>query len=212
MFDDVKNSLSNQSSGGNISETKSVEDIFSGTDQSASLRADKNVNENSNQTTTMPAAYQSFDEGRQTNRKTILVVLLGVILLGIVGVGGYMAYSFFMAKQSGEKNIETGDLLNNEKPPENQNQAVNENVIIKKNSDTDNDGLSNEEEDQFGTDLTRPDTDDDGLFDREEVYSFKTDPLNPDSDGDGFFDGAEIKSGYDPLGTGRFIDKLPIAE
>jgi len=42
--------------------------------------------------------------------------------------------------------------------------------------DTDKDGLSNEEEEKFGTD-----------------------PLNPDSDGDGYLDGIEVKNGYDPL-------------
>jgi hypothetical protein len=42
--------------------------------------------------------------------------------------------------------------------------------------DTDQDGLSNEEEKLYGTN-----------------------PNNPDTDGDGYSDGAEVKSGYDPL-------------
>jgi hypothetical protein len=42
------------------------------------------------------------------------------------------------------------------------------------------------------------DSDQDGLSDAEEqVYS--TDPHNPDTDGDGYSDGAEIASGYNPL-------------
>ncbi|HFC76674.1 MAG TPA: hypothetical protein ENJ27_00365 [Candidatus Moranbacteria bacterium] len=42
------------------------------------------------------------------------------------------------------------------------------------------------------------DTDQDGLSDQEEVV-YGTDPKNPDSDGDGYSDGTEVKSGYDPL-------------
>jgi len=193
MFDDVKNSMPPQSEGSSVSETKSVEDIFSGTDQNASRSADINANEITDQVTTMPSAYQPLEGMRHSSRKTILVALLGVILLGIIGVGGYMAYGFFIANQGGDKNIENGEALNNGEVQENQDQAASENMIVNNNSDADNDGLSDEEEAQFGTDVTMPDTDSDGLFDREEVYSFKTDPLNPDSDGDGFFDGARSK-------------------
>jgi len=212
MFDDVKNNMPPQSEDSSASETKSVEDIFSGTDQNASRSADKNVNEITDQMTTMPSVYQSLEGTHHSSRKTILVALLVLILLGIIGVGGYMAYGFFMADRGGDKNIENENKLENGAIQDNQNQATSKNMIVNNNTDTDNDGLSDEEEVQFGTDITMPDTDSDGLFDREEVYSFKTDPLNPDSDGDGFFDGAEVKSGYDPLGTGRLIDKLPTEE
>ncbi len=42
------------------------------------------------------------------------------------------------------------------------------------------------------------DSDQDGLSDEEEKM-YKSDPFNRDTDGDGYSDGAEIKSGYDPL-------------
>jgi len=42
------------------------------------------------------------------------------------------------------------------------------------------------------------DSDQDGLSDEEEK-ALGTDPHNPDSDGDGYSDGSELKSGYDPL-------------
>ncbi len=42
------------------------------------------------------------------------------------------------------------------------------------------------------------DSDQDGLSDQEEAI-YKTDPHNPDTDGDGYSDGTEVKSGYDPL-------------
>lgn len=42
------------------------------------------------------------------------------------------------------------------------------------------------------------DSDQDGLTDQEEKM-IGTDPFNPDTDGDGYSDGAEVRSGYDPL-------------
>lgn len=42
------------------------------------------------------------------------------------------------------------------------------------------------------------DSDQDGLTDQEEKL-YGTDPHNPDTDGDGYSDGAEVRSGYDPL-------------
>jgi hypothetical protein len=41
------------------------------------------------------------------------------------------------------------------------------------------------------------DSDQDGLTDQEEKL-YGTDPHNPDTDGDGYSDGAEVRSGYDP--------------
>jgi hypothetical protein len=48
------------------------------------------------------------------------------------------------------------------------------------------------------TALDDPDTDNDGLTDAEEEYH-GTDPFDPDSDGDGFTDAKEIAEGSDPL-------------
>jgi len=46
-----------------------------------------------------------------------------------------------------------------------------------------------------------PDSDNDGLSDREEEF-YGTDPLNPDTDGDGMSDGDEVKQGRNPNGSG----------
>lgn len=73
--------------------------------------------------------------------------------------------------------------------------------------DSDYDGLLDSEEKILGTDINKPDTDNDGLFDPDEVRTYKTDPLNPDTDGDGFSDGTEVKAGYNPLGSGYLFDK-----
>ncbi|MHA7630708.1 Ig-like domain-containing protein [Corallococcus sp. M7] len=57
--------------------------------------------------------------------------------------------------------------------------------------DADNDGLSDAEEAQYGTDPRNADTDGDGLSDGVEVHSGRTDPLDDDSDDDGVLDGNE---------------------
>lgn len=73
-------------------------------------------------------------------------------------------------------------------------------------SDTDKDGLMDDEEASLGTDSTQEDTDNDGLFDREEVEVYQTNPLNSDSDNDTYLDGAEVKAGYDPNGPGKLFE------
>ncbi|NOJ92667.1 OmpA family protein [Corallococcus coralloides] len=59
--------------------------------------------------------------------------------------------------------------------------------------DTDNDGLTDEEEIAQGTDPNNPDTDGDGIPDGIEVKVGGTDPLDDDSDDDGILDGNEDK-------------------
>ena len=65
--------------------------------------------------------------------------------------------------------------------------------------DEDLDGLTNEQEYQYGTDPEDPDTDDDGLSDAEEVIVHHTDPLLVDTDNDGVDDDYEVTNGKDPL-------------
>src|SRR3989339_212955 len=84
-----------------------------------------------------------------------------------------------------------------------------ENEIIESSKallDTDQDGLTDEEELGLGLNINKNDSDDDGLFDREELRVYKTDPLNKDTDGDGYLDGAEVKNGFNPNGAGRLYD------
>ncbi len=72
--------------------------------------------------------------------------------------------------------------------------------------DSDGDGLSDVDEAAIGTSPRKPDSDNDGLFDREEVEVYETDPLVADTDGDGFIDGEEVSNGYNPNGEGRLFD------
>lgn len=64
--------------------------------------------------------------------------------------------------------------------------------------DTDQDGLSNGEEKELGTDPELADSDGDGLNDYEEAKELGTDPTQKDSDGDGYWDSWEITEGSDP--------------
>ncbi|GGO75319.1 binary toxin-like calcium binding domain-containing protein [Nocardioides deserti] len=64
--------------------------------------------------------------------------------------------------------------------------------VVCDGGDADEDGLTDGQEKQLGTDPTKADTDGDGLKDGAEVNQHKTDPLKPDTDGDGVKDGAEV--------------------
>ena len=67
-----------------------------------------------------------------------------------------------------------------------------------RNADTDGDGVLDGAEVKRGTNPLSADTDGDGLTDAEEIR-LGTDPLNPDTDGDGIPDGIEVKLGLNPL-------------
>jgi hypothetical protein len=57
----------------------------------------------------------------------------------------------------------------------------------------------------FSTFKFLKDTDNDGLYDDEEE-KYGTDINNPDSDGDGYLDGEEVENGFNPTGEGRLAD------
>jgi outer membrane protein OmpA-like peptidoglycan-associated protein len=65
-------------------------------------------------------------------------------------------------------------------------------IISSGNEDSDGDGLSDNLEEQLGTDPHNPDTDGEGLTDGEEYLKYSTNPLDPDSDHDGLNDKEEI--------------------
>lgn len=74
--------------------------------------------------------------------------------------------------------------------------------------DPDNDGLTNLQEYQLGTNPRVADTDGDGVNDGQEV-SQGTNPLNPDTDGDGLTDGQEATLGTNPLVADTDGDGIP---
>lgn len=147
-----------------------------------------------------------------------LFLIMGVVLVAAVAIGvGYSLWS------SAKKNTAAlppppSSTANQEPLPpaapapvveEPATQAVEQQVnqpII--NTDTDGDGLSDQEEKSLGTDSVKQDTDEDGLTDYEEVVLWKTNPLAPDTDNDTFLDGMEVKNGFNPLGSGKLL-QLP---
>ena len=70
---------------------------------------------------------------------------------------------------------------------------TNNNGISDADEDCDGDGLSNLEESTIGTFMDYEDTDGDGLNDCEEVKKYHTDPLNADTDNDGVDDYEEVQ-------------------
>lgn len=72
-------------------------------------------------------------------------------------------------------------------------------------ADTDEDGLTDKEEAELGTDPEAADSDGDGLGDYEEHIELGTDPTKADTDGDGYDDGDEIAEGSDPVDEASWI-------
>ncbi len=73
-------------------------------------------------------------------------------------------------------------------------------------TDTDSDGLTDEQEETLGTNPLTSDSDNDGLIDSDEIDIFGTDPNNEDTDSDGFSDAEEIAAGTDPVVPNTDID------
>ena len=65
-------------------------------------------------------------------------------------------------------------------------------------ADSDNDGLTNLQEYNYGTDPINNDTDGDGIADGDEINVYSTDPTKKDSEGDGYDDNLELVTCYDP--------------
>ena len=163
----------------------------------------------------------AIETEKHADRKKMLVLFFLLFGLIILGAGGFFAYrnfagdffSDFLKKAEIEENITEEPLAseNNEPQPEQKesgsktdNKKPDDKIIAPNPSmDSDQDGLSDEEERVLGTDINNLDSDSDGLFDREEVKVYKTDPLNADTDGDSYLDGMEVKAGYNPRGTGK---------
>jgi hypothetical protein len=146
--------------------------------------------------------------------KTIVIVVIAFIAMGLAA---YLAYTFMNPKS--EKVVETPDgqtagqndenavIPDGKGDTEDAPDVPDVQIII----DTDGDGLTNDEEKSAGTNVAKPDTDNDLLGDREEVQVYGTDPLRADTDDDGYTDGQEVRSGYNPNGPGKILE-IPSAQ
>ena len=74
--------------------------------------------------------------------------------------------------------------------------------------DSDLDGLSDEAEVTYGTNLNHSDSDGDGLSDRAEIQVYLSNPLLKDTDGDGFEDGFEVSTGFNPAQASSSPDSV----
>jgi peroxiredoxin len=91
-------------------------------------------------------------------------------------------------------------------------------------NDPDGDGVPNDIENQYGSDIYQIDTDHDKLDDEQEIFILATNPTKADSDADGvsdfdedtdedtLTDGAELANGTNPLNSDTDFDELPDAE
>jgi len=124
-------------------------------------------------------------------------IIIGVIILMVVLV---MIGFYIFVKQRDRQNMLPSSSQQTQIPstssPESPAQPIQ--PVIPEIRDTDGDRLSDEDENRYRTDPTKPDTDGDGLSDWEEAIIYETDPLKTDTDGDNFSDSQEVRAGYDP--------------
>ena len=206
--------------------SRPVEDIFSGTDKKAmDSQPDKPaVLQPKAKEPTNPVLPRRGNEAGESTVATSIgdikkYLMLGAMAAGLllIGLAGYWAYnSYFKIAPVNQEEIgsKIGEPVSDgpaeagqqpvETPKKQEKKEVKQIPI--KPKDSDQDGLTDEEEKELGTDINNVDTDDDGLFDREEVQVYKTDPLNADSDSDGYLDGEEVKAGYNPMGPGMLYE------
>ncbi len=228
MFDDIKqNSSAGESNGkktdqppvnipaeqptgttqGSVSSSQTKqepEDIFAGTADIAPPPSSVDTSPSSSPPTSNQY-LQTEESGRKKNAfvKFIVVVIGAAIVIG----GGYGVYNFWQ-KRNLDKSLEKAQQQVIDNIDDNSTPAVSQ-ENVKPGTDTDSDGLLDEEEVKLGTAVNNADTDGDGLLDREEVEVYQTDPLNPDTDSDGYLDGQEVRNGYNPKGEGRLFPQKP---
>lgn len=137
---------------------------------------------------TMPVAP------RRKGRKIVLVFIIFIIVILLVA-GGVLAYLSFMRQAP----------VNNANIPVNVNQLVNANTNtntnVNVNTNTNGNANTNLQPVVGPAYTLAKDTDLDGLSDIEEDL-YGTNKDNPDTDGDTYLDGAEFISLYDPTKTG----------
>ncbi|MBI4779101.1 hypothetical protein HY797_01450 [Candidatus Falkowbacteria bacterium] len=182
-------------------------DIFSEVDKNVKPEALKPIDNNplSGSGTVIPA-----NDGWLKNKGLILGLMFGGLII-VIG-GGYLGLRL-MVKNPAAVNMEIKkEEANNPVAPETAVPEVTlpageiNQPILTQPVDSDQDGLTDEEETVAGTSLNSPDSDQDGLTDREEAKVFSTDPLRADTDDDGYVDGDEIKNGFNPNGPGKLLD------
>jgi len=164
------------------------------------------------------------DEPVSSKKKYFIIGLIGILAIIAILVYWFVFHESVVevADEQANQELQESNTTRSSDPADPQSSPVteSENADIISNpsdgdelnqfidSDSDQDGLTNEEETQLGTNLLKADSDNDGLFDREEVKVYFTDPVNADTDNDGYLDGEEVVSGFNPKGTGLLLPPI----
>jgi hypothetical protein len=179
----------------------------------------------------------SGDNQEKKGQDKLFKIIIIAIVLVILGLGGYLVYSKLLNTSAVTETTPTTEKTDNKLVSEpvvstgsfveTVNTAATTTPLIPGVNapaatttattslsvsliDSDDDGLTDAEENIAGTNINIVDTDSDGLSDYEEVKIYKTNPLSADTDGDGYLDGAEVKSGYNPNGAGKLSEAAPL--
>ncbi len=166
-----------------------------------------------------PSTVIPEEETWRKNKILIFGLIFGGLLVVVVGgyfglklaTGGVPTVKETVVQEAVKNNQPTSETTNTtaEPPAQETNAPLSQPVEpaqVTQPVDTDQDGLTDAEEAQLGTNPNQADTDQDGLTDREEVKVYGTDPLKADTDGDGYNDGDEVKNGYNPKGPGKLLN------
>lgn len=144
----------------------------------------------------------------EPRKRGILFVFIGVAALLLIGLGVFMAWRYFDKPKAVVPTIQNTVEVNSMPVVNIPEVNVNSDLVNQapKSPDLDQDGLTAEEEIQYGTSDHAMDTDQDLLNDREEIKIYVTNPLKSDTDGDGYGDGEEVRNLYNPNGPGKLFN------
>lgn len=184
----------------------------------------------------LPSAAGGEKEAKkQMISKKISIIL---IVLLIIGGGVFVYFNWFSGPQSEVPPLSPPELPPAGLPPatppsEEPASSPTPEPASSPTQDSDSDGLTDQEEEELGTNLQDADSDNDTIPDGWEVerklnpldpgdasqdpdgdgldnaqeYYYGTNPENPDTDGDSYPDGLEVKNGYDPAVSGAKLEE-----
>ncbi len=233
-----------------------VDDIFDETDKSSETKSFSGYyNQTPPTLSAVTPELETVKAGLSANNnvapakgKALKVILIALLIILFIGLS-YLVYVKFFTNQESTVYTDPAPIINIDNSAEIQksgeevNIATQTPVVSEENiatstlvvtttpvvSDTDGDGLTDEEELILGTNINLTDSDSDGLLDAdeakfyntkanlsdtdgdglsdyEEIKIYKTDPTKVDSDMDGYNDKVEIDGGYNPLGSGKLSE------
>ncbi|MBI4363314.1 MAG: hypothetical protein HY545_00495 [Candidatus Doudnabacteria bacterium] len=163
-----------------------------------------------------PAQVSKTSHQSLTNRKWLIYIIAGLVILA---AAGGVVYYIWSQKANNDRPAETVSKLPKIWLVKYFNvEACDNQEVCGDDADFDKDGLTNYEEFKAGTDLVKSDTDGDELADGDELNIYKTDPTDKFTDKRtiaqelNYTDGHQIKNGYDPLTPGLKLTETRIQQ